>query len=74
MKELTARELIVRADAIRRDRGLSQAEWSRLSGLDEVGMTISRAYKRGNCKISTFNRLIDPLGYELVLVKKGDSL
>ena len=68
----SARELIVRADAIRQEQNLSQAEWSRLSGLDEVGMAVSRTYNRGNCKLSTMIMLLKPLGYELKLVKRED--
>lgn len=67
---MTARELIVRADAIRQEQNLSQAEWSRAAGLDEVGMAISRTYNRGNCKLSTMIMLLKPLGYELRLVKR----
>ena len=66
---MNARELIVEADRIRKDQGLTQAEWSRAAGLDEVGMVISRSFNRGNCKLSTMVHLLRPLGYELRIVK-----
>ena len=66
---MTARELIVTADKIRKAQGLTQAEWSRASGMDDVGMAISRAYNKGNCKLSTIVQLLEPLGYEMQIVK-----
>lgn len=66
---MTARELIVTADKIRKDQGLTQAEWSRASGMDDVGMAISRAYNKGNCKLTTIVQLLEPLGYELQIRK-----
>ena len=69
---MTARELIVAADAIRKDQGMTQAEWSRSAGMDEVGMAISRAYSKGNCKLTTLVQLLRPLGYELSITKMED--
>lgn len=69
---MNARDLIVQADQIRQEQGLSQAEWSRRSGLDEVGMAVSRTYNRGNCKLTTLVRLLKPLGYELRIMKLED--
>lgn len=69
---MNARELIVKADQLRQEQGLSQAEWSRRSGLDEVGMAISRTYSRGNCKLTTLVRLLKSLGYELKIMKLED--
>ena len=69
---MNARDLIVRADQIRQEKGLSQAEWSRQAGLDEVGMAISRTYSKGNCKLTTMVRLLRPLGYELQIRKMED--
>lgn len=71
-EKMNSRELIVEADRIRLGKNLSQAEWSRLAGLDDVGMAISRTYKRGNCKLSTMVRLLKPLGYELRIIKVED--
>ena len=69
---MTARELIVQADEIRQRRNLSQAEWSRKSGLDDVGMVISRAYNSGNCKLTVMVSLLKSLGYELRIVERED--
>lgn len=69
---MTARELIVAADAIRQRTGISQAEWSRAAGLDDVGVAISRTYSRGNCKLTTLVKMLKPLGYELQIVKVED--
>ena len=69
---MKSRELMVYADQIRQCQGISQAEWSRRAGLDNNGMAISRAYSRGNCKLSTMDRLLKPLGYELRIVKIED--
>ena len=69
---MDARELIVEADRIRQEKGLSQAEWSRAAGLDEGGMAVSRTFNRGNCKLTTLSRLLKPLGYELQIRKLED--
>lgn len=69
---MDARELIIKADRIRQEQKLSQAEWSRAAGLDDVGMAISRTYNRGNCKLSTMVMLLRPLGYELKIEKVMD--
>ena len=64
---MTAGEFIRTLDSIRISRGLTQAEWSRRAGYDEFGKLISRAYFRGNCKLSTAIRLAGALGYNLTL-------
>ena len=69
---MNARELINEADRIRNEQGMTQAEWSRSAGLDEVGMAVSRTYNRGNCKLSTMVMLLRPLGYELKITKLED--
>ena len=69
---VTARELIVDADRIAKERGLTQAEWCKRAGLDEVGVAVSRTYKRGDCKVSTLLRLLEPLGCKLS-IQKCDS-
>ena len=69
---MTSRELIVQADRIRQDMGISQAEWGRRAGLDEWGKAVGRTYFRGNCKLSTIQMLLKPLGYELQIVKVED--
>lgn len=69
---MDARELIVEADRIRQEKGLSQAEWSRAAGLDEGGMAVSRTYNRGNCKLTVLDALLRPLGYELKITRIDD--
>ena len=65
-----ARALIVQADQIRQDQDITQAEWCRRTGFDEVGKLVSNTYSRGNCKVSVMIRLLAALGYELRIVKK----
>ena len=66
---MTARDLIVQADKIRQEKGMSQAEWGRQAGLDEFGKAVGRTYYRGNCKLSTLVMLLRPLGYEIKIMK-----
>ena len=66
---IDARKLIVEADRIARNQGLSQAAWSRKAGFDEFGKMVSNTMSRGNCKISVFLKLLEPLGYEITLTK-----
>lgn len=66
---MNARQLIVLADKIRRDEGMTQAEWCRRAGFDEHGKLVSNAFRRGNCKLSVFAQLLRPLGYEIMIVK-----
>ena len=70
---MTSRELIVEADKLRQEQGLTQAEWCRKSGYDEYGKLISNAYKRGNCKLSVLLNLVRPLVYELTIQKREKS-
>lgn len=70
---MNARELINKADEIRRELNLSQAEWSRQSGLDEAGVAVSRTFNRGNCKLTTLDRLLKPLGCELIIRKRMEG-
>ena len=69
---MTARDLIVMADEIRKTQGMTQAEWSREAGFDNNGMAISRTYKRGNCKLTTMVQMLRPLGYVLEIKKLED--
>ena len=66
---MDARQLIVRADEIRRDAGITQAEWCRKAGFDEFGKLVSNTFRRGNCKLSVFAQLLKPLGYEIAIIK-----
>ena len=67
---MDARQLIVQADEIRRDEGMTQAEWCRRAGFDEFGKLISNTFRRGNCKLSVFLQLLRVLGYEIQIVKQ----
>ena len=66
---MDARQLIIQADEIRRDEGITQAEWCRRAGFDEFGKLVSNTFRRGNCKLSVFAQLLKPLGYEIMIVK-----
>ena len=66
---MDARQLIVQADQIRRDQGMTQAEWCRRAGFDEFGKLVSNTFKRGNCKLSVFLQLLKPMGYDIQIVK-----
>lgn len=70
---MLARDLILQADRIAKEKGLTQAEWSRKAGLDNVGMQICRTFKRGDCKLSTMKKLLKPLGYRLTITKEGND-
>ena len=69
---MDARQLIVQADEIRRDEGMTQAEWCRRAGFDEFGKLVSNTFRRGNCKLSVFAQLLKPLGYEIRIVKQEE--
>ena len=69
---MNARDLITQADGIARGQGLTQAEWCRRAGFDELGKMVSNTFRRGNCKLSTFARLLEPLGYEIRIEKKEE--
>ena len=70
---MDARALILLADRIARDQGHSQSSWSRRSGHAFNGQTVSRIISQGDCRISTFLDLIEPLGYKLALIKEGED-
>ena len=69
---MDARQLITRADEIRRDQDMTQAEWCRRAGFDEFGKLVSNTYRRGNCKLSVFSQLLRALGYEIRIVKQEE--
>lgn len=70
---MEAQDLIIEADKIRQEMELTQAEWSRRAGYDEYGKLISNAFLRGDCKVSVLARLLEPLGYELRIVRVQDG-
>lgn len=69
---MTARDLIVAADKIREQKGLTATGWGITAGFDDKGGMVSRMYSKGNCKLSTLIRLLAPLGYELQIKKVED--
>lgn len=70
MEERKARALILEADKIARDQGLTQAGWSQAAGRATSGQTVSRVITRGECKVSTLIALLEPLGYRLTITKE----
>ena len=69
---MDVRTLILQADAIARSQGLTQRKWSSDAGYAASGQTVSRIISKGNCKLSTLQDLLSPLGYELAIVRKED--
>lgn len=70
---MDVRHLIIQADELRRETGMTQAEWCRKAGFDEFGKLVSNTFRRGNCKLSVFQQLLRPLGYEIKIEKKEDK-
>lgn len=70
---MTSRDLIVQADQIRKEQGMTATSWGLSAGYDDGGMMVSRTFRRGNCKLSTFVQLLRPLGYELEIKKVEDT-
>lgn len=70
---MDGKQLIIQADQIAKEKGLTQAEWSRRSGYDEFGKIISNTLKRGDCKLKVMTQLLKPIGCRLVIVKDGDE-
>lgn len=70
---MDARQLILRADEIRQEQDLTQAEWCRRAGFDQFGKLVSNTFNRGNCKLTVLVQLLKPLGYELQIVKQEDK-
>ena len=65
-----AYSLIIEAVAIAQAQGLTKAEWCRRAGFDEFGKLICNAIKRGDIKLEAFSKLLEPLGYELIVAVK----
>lgn len=70
---MDGKHLIIQADQIAKEKGLTQAEWSRRSGYDEFGKIICNTLKRGDCKLKVMTQLLKPLGCSLVIVSDGDE-
>lgn len=69
---MDSKDLILQADSIARGRGLTQAQWSAMSGYASNGQTVSRILNRGECKLSTLVSLLDTVDCELRIVSKKD--
>lgn len=70
---MNERELISKIDGIRMEQNMTQAEWCRRAGFDELGVAVSRTFNRGNCKLSVFVRLAKALGYRVELSKEDSE-
>ena len=68
-----AREIILQADAIARKKGMTQAQWSAMSGYASNGQTVSRIIHRGECRLSTIISLLDTVGCELRIIPKDQT-
>ena len=62
---MNARELIMESDRIADGKQLTQSEWSRRAGHAKNGQTISRIMSKGDCRLSTFIRMLDAIGCKL---------
>lgn len=65
MERMKARDAI---DKIKKERGVTQAELAKLAGM--TGQTTVSEYLKRDMKISVFVRLVNALGYDVVLKKK----
>ena len=70
---MDARALILAADRIARKQGLNQTAWSRKAGRAQSGQTISRIVSKGDCRLSTFLAVLEPLGYGIRIVRIADK-
>lgn len=70
---MDGKRLILLADQLAKERGLSYAEWSRQSGYDEFGKIISNTLKRGDCKLKVMTQLLKPLGCKLLIVNENED-
>lgn len=70
---MDARALIVKADAIARERNFNQAKWSAAAGYAENGQTVSRIMAKGDCRISTFIALLNVIGCKLEITEDGNE-
>ena len=67
---MEARAIILEADRIAEEKGLTQSQWSRNAGHANNGQTVSRMISKGDCRISTFLDLLEVLGCELEIKVK----
>lgn len=69
---MDTRTLILLADEIARGQGMNQSKWSSAAGKAGNGQTVSRILAKGDCRLSTMQDLLRPLGYELAITKMED--
>lgn len=67
---MTAAEAI---KAITKGKKITQDVLARMAGLGSQG-NLSTILSNGNPKLSTLNRILEPLGYEVVAAPKGIPL
>lgn len=70
---MESRSLIMKADAIAREKGMSQSQWSRTAGHASNGQTVSRIISKGDCRLSTILALLKAVGCELVIKEQDNS-
>ena len=63
------KELINEAYGLAKKKGWNQWKWSMRAGRSGSGQTVSRILTKGDCRMSTMQDLLKPLGYELSLKK-----
>lgn len=70
---MNARTLILQADSLAREKGMTQKEWSAKAGHAKNGQTVSRIISKGDCRISTFLRLLKVIDCRLEIVEEVDG-
>lgn len=70
---MNARQLIMESDRIADEKRLTQSEWSRRAGHAKNGQTISRIMSKGDCRLSTFIRMLDAIGCRLE-IKQDETM
>ena len=71
---MNARTLIIQADSLAREKGMTQKEWSAKAGHAKNGQTVSRIISKGDCRISTFIKLLEAIDCRLEIVKDGEEI
>ena len=63
--------LILQADRIAREKGMTQKEWSAKAGHAKNGQTVSRIIRKGDCRVSTLLRLLNVIDCRLEIVEEN---
>lgn len=71
---MNARTLIIQADSLAREKGMTQKEWSTKAGHAKNGQTVSRIISKGDCRISTFLRLLEAIDCRLEIVEENNGM